>query len=137
MKTFLLLLFAAVVPLFADWGDVTHLAAGDKLEVKTHDGATLRSDFVSATADSLAIKDKILKRAEIREVKLYDPGRRIRRGVLWTLIGAGAGAGGGFAACPGCANEGNGAKFVGPGVAIGAAIGALGFLTSPWKTIYK
>ena len=46
-------------------------------------------------------------------------------------------AGLGVAVCPGCANEGHGGKYVGPGVAAGAAVGALGFLTSPWRTIYK
>ncbi|HVY91549.1 MAG TPA: hypothetical protein VHA14_02325 [Bryobacteraceae bacterium] len=133
----LLLLFVAVFPLAADWSDVMHLSVGDQVEVRTKDGAKLRSEFVSATADSIAVKDKTVQRADIQEVKVYDPGRRIRRGVLWTIIGAAAGAGAGFAACPGCANEGHGGKYVGPGVAGGAAIGALGFLSSPWKRIYR
>ena len=54
---------------------------------------------------------------------------------LWFVENAGSGAG--FAACPGCANEGAGYKYVGPGVAAGAAIGALGFLSSPYRTIYN
>jgi hypothetical protein len=137
MKALLLLLVIAAAPLAAEWSDVTHLAAGEKIEIQTNDGAKVRADFVSATADSIVVRDKTVPRSEIRRVKVYDAGRRIRRGVLWTIIGAAAGAGTGFAVCPGCANEGNGAKFVGPGVAIGAAAGALGFLTSPWKTIYK
>lgn len=137
MKLLLLLLFAAVAPLAADWSDVMHLAAGDRVELRTKDGAKLRSEFVSATADSVVVRDKMVQRAEISEVKVYDAGRRIRHGVLWTIIGAAAGVGVGFAVCPYCANEGHGGKFVGPGAAVGAGVGALGFLTSPWKRIYK
>lgn len=137
MKTLLLLVLVTAVPALADWSDVMHLGPGDQVEIHTSDGATMRANFVSATADSIAVKDKTMQRSSIREVKVYDPGRRIRRGVLWTIIGAAAGAGAGFAACPGCAGEGHGAKYVGPGVAAGAAVGALGFLTSPWKRIYK
>ncbi|HVW11233.1 MAG TPA: hypothetical protein VHC90_21760 [Bryobacteraceae bacterium] len=133
----LLLLLAATFPLAAEWSDVMHLSPGDKVEVRTNDGAKVRSEFVSATADSLSVKDKTVQRSEIQEVKVYDSGRRIRRGVLWTIIGAAAGAGAGFAACPGCANEGHGGRYVGPGVAGGAAIGTLGFLSSPWKRVYK
>lgn len=114
-----------------------HLAAGDRVELRTKDGAKLRSEFVSATADSVVVRDKMVQRAEISEVKVYDAGRRIRHGVLWTIIGAAAGVGVGFAVCPYCANEGHGGKFVGPGAAVGAGVGALGFLTSPWKRIYK
>jgi len=137
MKLLLLLLFVAAAPLAAEWGDVMRLSAGDRVEVRTKDGAKLRSEFVSATADSVVVRDKTVQRAEISEVKVYDAGRRIRRGVLWTIIGAAAGVGVGFAVCPYCANEGHGGKFVGPGAAVGAGVGALGFLTSPWKRIYK
>ena len=137
MKLLLLLLCVAVAPLAADWSDVMHLASGERVEVRTKDGAKMQSEFVSATADSLVVRDKTVQRTEISEIKVYDAGRRIRHGVLWTLVGAAAGAGVGFAVCPYCANEGHGAKYVGPGVAVGAGIGALGFLTSPWKRIYK
>jgi hypothetical protein len=133
----LALLLVAVAPLAAEWGDVMHLAAGERVEVRTKDGAKLQSEFVSATADSIVVRVKTVQRADISEVKVYDSGRRIRRGILWTIIGAAAGAGAGVAVCPSCANEGHGGKYVGPGVAAGAGIGALGFLTSPWKRIYK
>jgi len=133
----LVLLLVAVAPLAAEWGDVMHLAAGERVEVRTKDGAKLQSEFVSATADSIVVRAKTVQRPDIKEIKVYDSGRRIRRGILWTIIGAGAGAGLGFAVCPYCANEGHGAKYVGPAVAAGAGIGALGFLTSPWKRIYK
>ena len=137
MKLLLLLLLVTAAPLAAEWSDVMHLAAGDRVELRTKDGAKLRSEFVSATADSIVVRDKTVQRTEISELKVYDSGRRIRHGVLWTIIGAAAGVGIGFAVCPYCANEGHGGKFVGPGVAAGAGLGALGFLTSPWKRIYK
>lgn len=40
--------------------------------------------------------------------------------------GAGVGAGVGFAVCPGCSNEGQGGKFVGPGVAEGSRSRSVG-----------
>jgi hypothetical protein len=137
MKLLILLMLVAVAPLAAEWSDVMHLSAGDRVEVRTKDGSKLRSEFVSATAESIVIQDKTVQRSDISEVKVYDAGRRIRHGVLWTIIGAAAGAGLGFAVCPGCANEGSGWKFVGPGLGVGAGVGALGFLTSPWKRIYR
>ncbi len=137
MKLLLLLLFVVGAPLAAEWNDVMRLATGERVEVRTKDGAKTRSEFVSATADALVVRDKTVQRTEISEVKVYDAGRRIRHGVLWTIIGAAAGVGVGFAVCPYCANEGHGGKFVGPGAAAGAGVGALGFLTSPWKRIYK
>ena len=137
MKLLLLLLLVSAAPLAAEWNDVMRLAAGDRVELRTKDGAKLRSEFVSATADSIVVRDKTVQRPEISELKVYDSGRRIRHGVLWTIIGAAAGVGIGFAVCPYCANEGHGEKFVGPGGAAGAGRGALGFLTAPWKRIYK
>jgi hypothetical protein len=54
-----------------------------------------------------------------------------------SIIGAGAGLGIGFAVCPQCSNEEAGAKNAGPGTGVGAALGALGFLTSPYRTVYE
>ena len=81
--------------------------------------------------------EQSIAHAQIRQVRVYDAGRRIRRGILWTAVGLGVGIGAGVASCPGCANEGAGAKYVGPGAAAGAGIGALGFLSSPYRTVYK
>jgi transposase len=74
----------------------------------------------------------------VRELRVFDPGRKTHRGLLWTLIGAGAGAGASLAACIDCQGEGRAmTKYVPLGVAVGAAIGALGFLSSPYRTEYK
>jgi len=141
-KVLAMSMLAAVTAFGAEWDSVARITEGQKIEVKLRDGAELKGTFVSATAESIAIRyksgERSVDRVNVRQVRVYDPGRRTLRGVLWTAIGAGAGAGFGFAICPGCANEGAGAKYVGPAVAIGAAGGGvLGFLASPYKTIYK
>lgn len=105
------------------------------------DGTATRAVFLSATADSLVVREKTgersIARTDIRRVGVHDPSRRIRGGLVGTAIGVGAGAGIGFAVCPYCPNEGHGNKFIGPGVAIGAALGALSFLSAPYRTVYK
>lgn len=139
MRVILLLLFT-LRAFAADWDGVQRLASLQKLEILTRSGE-VRAEFVSASNDALVVRDKSgersIPRAEIRRVSVKDPSRRIRQGLLWTAVGAGAGAGVGLAACPSCLNEGHGAKFIGPGLAAGAAIGALGFLSAPYRTIYK
>jgi len=141
MRKLLLLFVAANLALAADWDVVRQIPSGDRIEIVTSDGVRARGAFLSAAADEAVIRDesgeRSFGRAEVRRVRVYDPGRRIRRGLLWTAVGAGVGAAGGVAACPGCPNEGSGYKFVGPGIGIGAGIGALGFLSSPYRTIYK
>ena len=132
----LLLLLAASTAFANDWGSIQRIPAGRKIEVIERDGTRLQGPF-----EVLVIEEKSgmrsLSRAAIRQVRVFDAGRRVRRGLLWMFVGAAAGAAGGAAICPSCSNEGNGAKFVAPGLAIGAGIGALGFLSSPYKTIYK
>lgn len=137
----LLLLLAASTAFANDWDSIQRIPADQKIEVTERDGTRLRGTFVSSTQEALVIEEnsgvRSLPRVAIREVRIFDSGRRVRRGLLWMLVGAAAGAAGGAAICPSCANEGNGAKFVVPGLAIGAGVGALGFLSSPYKTIYK
>jgi hypothetical protein len=132
----LLLLLAASTAFANDWGSIQRIPAGRKIEVIERDGTRLQGPF-----EVLVIEEKSgtrsLSRAAIRQVRVFDAGRRVRRGLLLMLIGAAAGAAAGAAICPSCSNEGNGTKFVAPGLAIGAGIGALGFLSSPYKTIYK
>ena len=136
-----ILLLSALGVLGADWEAVRHLPADQKIEVTTRNGPRSRGTFLSATADSLVLREKSgdqsIAQTEVRQVRVYDPARRIRKGVMWTLIGAGLGAGAGVAACPGCPNEGNSSPYIGPGAAGGAALGALGFLSSPYRTIYS
>ena len=137
----LLLLLSAGAAFAADWAEIRLIPPDQKIEVTTRDGTRTRAIFAAATAEALMLREnsgeRSLPRAEIRQVRVYDPGHRLRRGLLWTAVGAGAGAAGGVAVCPSCANEGKAYKFVGPGIAIGAAIGALGFLSSPYRTVYK
>jgi hypothetical protein len=140
-KVLAVMLLAAVTAFGAGWDSVTRITEGQKIELRTRDGAKLQGTFISATAESIAIRyksgEQSIERANVLKVRVYDAGRRTRKGVMWTAIGAGAGFGVGAAVCPQCSNEGDGAKYIGPGVAVGAALGALGFLSSPYKTIYE
>ncbi len=137
-----LLLSLCVVAAFgADWTAVQRIPPAQKIEITMRDGTRTRAAFVSAAADALIVREKAgersFDRADIREIKVADPPRRLRNGLLWTAAGAGAGAGIGAAVCPQCSNEGAGFKYVGPGLAIGAGIGALGFLPAPYRTVYR
>jgi hypothetical protein len=140
MKLFVLLL-AACAAFAAGWEGVERIPADQPIEVTTQDGTRTRATFVSATRDALVVREKSgersIVRTEIRRVRVADPARRLRRGLIWTAVGAGAGAAAGAAVCPSCPNEGSGYKYVGPGAAAGAAIGALGFLSAPYRTVYR
>jgi hypothetical protein len=140
LRTIVLWLAGVMTLTAAGWESVQRLPAGDQIEV-TRGGKTSDRRFVSASADSLVVRgdtgEESVARSEVDRVRVKEPGRRVRRGLLWTAIGAGAGVGLGIAACPGCFNEGAGAKYVGPGVAIGAGLGALGFLSSDYRTVYR
>jgi hypothetical protein len=137
----LLLLLAAAAAFAGDWDSVPKAAAGRRIEVVERDGTRTKGDFVSLTQDALVIDERAgmrsLPRAGIRQVRVFDSGRRVRKGLLWMLVGGAVGAAAGGAICPSCPNEGDGSRFTGPGLAIGAGIGALGFLSSPYQTIYK
>ena len=137
----LCLLLAATTAFAADWDAVQRIPIDHKIEVTMRKGTATRALFLSASADGLVVREKTgersITRTDIRKVGVLDPSRRIRSGLIGTAIGAGAGAGIGFAICPYCPNEGHGNKFIGPGMAIGAALGALSFLSAPYKTVYK
>jgi hypothetical protein len=138
----LLLVLLVVSAAFAsEWEEVRGIEAGQRVEVTTSDGARTSAAFVSASAEALVVREKsgerAIERAQIRRVRVSDPARRLRRGLLWTAVGAAAGAAIGAAICPSCPNEGSGYKFIGPGLAIGAGVGALRFLSSPYRTVYR
>jgi len=137
----LLLLLAASATFGAEWDAIQRIPADRKIEIATPDGKHTRANFVPAAGEVLAFREKSgersLTRAEVRQVRVFDPGRRARKGLLWMALGAGAGGAIGAAACPYCPNEGHGYRFVAPGVALGAGIGALGFLSSPYRTVYR
>ncbi len=130
---------AASVMWAAGWDAVQRIAPEQKVEVVTKT-EHYKGTFVSATDQAVVVRTKAgeqsVAKADVKRVKVADPGKRMRNGLLGTAIGAGAGAGLGFAVCPGCANEGNGAKFVAPMTAAGAGVGALAFLPLPYSTVY-
>lgn len=139
MKFLLVLAFAALVQA-ASWDRLDQFAQR-QIELTTMQGAKTKCTLLSVSSDSLSISDssgqKSIAKVDIQEIRLHDSAHKVRRGWLFTAIGAGVGAGLGVAVCPGCANEGNGGKFVGPGLAAGAGLGALSFLGSPYRTIYR
>jgi hypothetical protein len=141
MKLLVMLWLATCAAFAAEWDAVQNIAPAQRIEVTTRTGAPARGRFVSATGEAVVVREqsseRSIARADIRKVRVADPGRRLRNGFIWTAAGAGAGAAIGLAVCPYCQNEGHGNKFVGPGLAIGAAIGALGFLPAPYRTVYR
>ena len=137
----LVFLTTATAALGADWDQVRRISEGQQIEVTTRNGIRARGAFVLASTDSVVVREQTgehsVARSDINRVRIYDPARRVRRGIMWTIIGGGLGAGLGVAACPGCGNEGTVSPYIGPGAAGGAAIGALGFLTNSYRTIYR
>ncbi len=138
---FLLLFSIAAAAYAAQWDSIQRMSVDQKIEVTTADGMHARGTFVSSTAETLVLREpsgeRSVARSEVRRVRVSDPARRIRRGLLWMVVGAGGGAAAGVAACPSCPNEGHTSPYIGPGVAAGAAIGAIGFLSSPYRTVYR
>src|SRR6266566_9987069 len=138
-----LLLFASSLVFAADWEAVRRIPAAQRIEVTERSaGGRLRATLVSASPDTVVVREasgeRSIPRADIRELRVFDSGRRVHRGFLWTLVGAGAGVGASLAACISCAGEGRDtAKYVPLSVGGGAAVGALGFLSSPYRTVYK
>jgi len=140
MKLLFILLFATGA-FGADWDTIERLPIDQKIEVTTRDRSRTHAALGSATSETLVVREKSgersIPRVQIREVRIADPAHRVRNGVIWTAVGAAAGAAIGFAICVYCSNEGHGFKFVGPGIGIGAGLGALGFLPTPYRTVYK
>src|SRR5436190_9534540 len=104
-----LLLFASSLMFAADWDAVQRIPAAQKIEVTERGGGgRLRATLVSAGPDTVVVREasgeRSIPRADIRELRVFDPGRRLHRGLLWTLVGAGAGVGAGLAACAACAS---------------------------------
>jgi hypothetical protein len=128
MKLYLLLSASSLV-FAADWDAVQRIPTAQRIEVTERSGGgRLRATLVSASPDTVVVNEasgqRSIPRTDIRELRVFDPGTRTRRGLLWTLIGAGAGAGASLAACISCPGEGrNMARYVPLGGAGGAAIG--------------
>ncbi|MFN0101468.1 MAG: hypothetical protein ACKV2U_05190 [Bryobacteraceae bacterium] len=127
---------------FASWEDVRSLAENHKIEIVVRKGEPARGSFVSASETAVTVREKTgersIARADIRRVRVADPSRRARNGLIAAAIGAGIGFAIGFAVCPQCESEGAGAKYTGPLTAAGAGLGAAaGLLPAPRRTIYK
>jgi hypothetical protein len=141
MKMLLFLLYANLA-FSAGWEAVQRIPPGSRIEVRTRESEHLRGVFVSATEDAVVMRSKSgeesITRNAIRHVRVADPSRRMRNGLIATAIGAGAGLAIGAAVCPYCGNEGAGAKFTAPLAAIGGGAGAAaGFLPTPYRTLYR
>jgi hypothetical protein len=118
------------------WNTVRSLPPGSKAEVHRFDGATLRGRVTAASSEWITItandRDTRIARADIERVRVPSPGRRLIVGTL----GVAAGLVGGWLVCPSCANEGA-PEIRNTTMAIGGAIGALGFLIQQHRTVYK
>jgi len=138
-----LFLFVSSLVFAADWDAVQRIPAAQRIEViERSRGGRLRATLVSASSDTVVVREasgeRSIPRADIRELRVFDSAKRVHRGLLWTLVGAGAGAGASLAACISCPGEGRDVTTHAPlGMAVGAAIGALGFLSSPYRIVYK
>jgi hypothetical protein len=118
----------------APWARVSALASGASVEVQMADGRRVRGRVTSVSDDTLAVQTSRgplpITRAEIRKIRVPDPGRR----VLYGALGIVGGLVGGALVCPQCANEGGSSA---PYPLLGAAAGAAAFLISPYRTIYE
>lgn len=128
--------------LAADWNAVRALAPNARVQVATTDKSMVAGTLVRSTADAIVVAAKTgevsIGQANVLTVKVADPSRRLRNGIVGTAIGGAAGLLIGVAVCPHCSNEGAGGKYTAPGAAIGAAAGAtVGFLPPPYRMIYK
>jgi hypothetical protein len=74
-----------------DWGRLSQLRPGDRIQVIQTDGREQVGDFAAATADSLTITSASaqtrLERSRVRKVVVLSRSKRLRN----TLIGAGIG----------------------------------------------
>jgi hypothetical protein len=136
------LLLAAASALFGGWEELKSVPAAQRIEVSVRKGDAAKGTFVSASDTAIVVRDntgeRSIARDEIRKIRVADPSRRIRNGLIGTAVGAGVGLAAGWAVCPHCASEGAAGKYIGPGVGIGAGVGAAaGFLPAPWRTIYS
>lgn len=139
-KLLAMMLLASMTAFGAGWDSVTQIEEGQTIELKTRDGVKLKGTLISTSTESIGIRyksgERSIDRVDVLRVRVYDAGRRIRRGIVWTAVGAGAGIAIGFGVCPYCSNEGH-SGYVGVGAIGGAGVGALGFLSSPYETVYE
>jgi hypothetical protein len=99
-----LLLFLAGSVAFAGWEAVQRVSSDHKIEVATQVGKRTRWTFVSAPETALVVRSKSgeysIARGDLHRVRIADPSRRERNGLIANSIGAGAGQGAGEGALP-------------------------------------
>lgn len=141
MKLLLTLLLLTSSALPASWEEVQQISPGHKTKIEMLKRESIRGTFVSANETALVVRlksgEQSVARSDIRRVLIAKPSRRLRDGLIYTAIGGGVGLAVGIAICPHCANEGSPTHFTVPATLMGAGIGALGFLPTPYRTVYK
>lgn len=126
-----------------DWLTVQQLAEGTKVRVTVRENgkASLVAGVVGPKGDqSMVVRtgggERALPKANVVRVQVANPEGRTKRGLLFLAIGGAAGAAAGVAACPHCSNEGT-EGYWRQGLGIGLAAGALGFVGTPYRTVYS
>lgn len=126
----------------SNWSAVERIAPGTRLRVveSGRGKPEVKGTLVRAGADTIVINGKTgetsLDRTAVKILQVEAPHRRVRQGLISLGVGAGIGLGVGVAVCPYCRNEGT-TRYEGIGAALGAGIGAIGFLFTPYQTVYK
>ena len=124
------------------WDRVASLAHGTKIEVLPQGRSQphIKGTVLSSSPEALRVQansgEFSWQRAEIRIVKIAAPGRRTRNGLIGVAIGGAVGLAIGEGVCVYCRNEGH-PGFGAAGLAVGAGVGALASLPTPYQTIYK
>ena len=86
MKLFLFL-FTTGLLLASDWNAVQQIPAAQKIELTERGrGGRLRAILVSVSPDSIVVRstsgERSIQRMNIRELRVFDPGKRVHRGLL-------------------------------------------------------
>jgi hypothetical protein len=123
------------------WNSVQALTPGTKIEVRTA-SAKSKGTLVSAASDSVVLRDKrgdhSFMLPDVREVKIRSVSQQVRRGMIGTAIGIGAGIASSLLICHSCINESNDRDFIRYGAQGGGFFGALVSFPFPaYKTVYK
>ena len=83
-KVLIGMLLAAVTAFGAGWDSVTRITEGQKIELRMRDGAELKGTFISATAESIAIRyksgEQSVDRVNVLRVRVHDAVARIEVG---------------------------------------------------------
>lgn len=128
----------------ADWPVINSLAAGTEIRVSMANGKTVRGFLQKSDSHSLVINattsQETLARDDVKRVQSKRPGHRGRN----TLIGLGAGLGGGLAAGAIVDHADRGSWFPNLGKAVFTPVGAvLGTVigvaipTGGWREVYR